>query len=215
MALYSGAFGLAEGFAAPLTSDRPDGLWPTVVTDRRGVALGLAWSDAESLTSAIETGRGVYHSRSSGLWEKGLTSGATQSLVRVDVDCDRDALRFTVDQAPPGFCHTASPSCWGDTKGLDSLQRSLEMIAQQRPNGSNTVRLLDDPDLLRSKLVEEAEELARARPMAKVAEELADVLYFAMVKATAAGVRLADAEAILDRRSQRVRRRPMTRKDTQ
>ena len=44
MALYTGKLGLAEAFAAPLTSDRPDGLWPTVVVDERGVALGLCYS---------------------------------------------------------------------------------------------------------------------------------------------------------------------------
>ncbi|HOI12058.1 MAG TPA: HisA/HisF-related TIM barrel protein, partial [Myxococcota bacterium] len=49
MALYTGRLDLADAIAAPLTSDRPDGLWPTVVTDERGVALGLAWSDLDSL----------------------------------------------------------------------------------------------------------------------------------------------------------------------
>ena len=47
MALYTGRLGLAEAFAAPLQSDRPDGLWPTVVVDERGVALGFCHSDLE------------------------------------------------------------------------------------------------------------------------------------------------------------------------
>ena len=49
MALYKGHLGLADAIAAPLRSDRPDGLWPTVVTDEQGVALGLVYSNAESL----------------------------------------------------------------------------------------------------------------------------------------------------------------------
>ena len=57
MALYTGKLGLAEAFAAPLESDRSDRLWPTVVTDERGVAMGLCYSDAESLKTALERGR--------------------------------------------------------------------------------------------------------------------------------------------------------------
>ncbi|HEY7823203.1 MAG TPA: HisA/HisF-related TIM barrel protein, partial [Acidimicrobiia bacterium] len=49
MALYTGRLGLAEAFAAPLTSDRDDGLWPTVVTDEHGTSLGLVYSSEESL----------------------------------------------------------------------------------------------------------------------------------------------------------------------
>ncbi len=58
MALYTGRIGLAEAVAAVLVSDRIDGLWPTVVTDEGGFALGLAWSDAGSLAAAIETRAG-------------------------------------------------------------------------------------------------------------------------------------------------------------
>ena len=104
MALYTGRLGLAEAFSAPLRSDRQDGLWPTVVVDERGTALGLCYSDLEFLRAALEQDRGVYRSRSRGLWVKGATSGATQELLRIDADCDRDCLRFTVRQQPPGFC---------------------------------------------------------------------------------------------------------------
>ena len=98
MALYTGQLSLADALAAPLVSDRPDGLWPTLVCDLQGVALGLAWSNRESLNAALVERRGIYWSRRRGLWEKGATSGAGQTLHRIDVDCDRDALRFVVDQ---------------------------------------------------------------------------------------------------------------------
>src|SRR5205085_7207867 len=58
MALYAGQLDLADAIAAPLQSDRPDGLWPTVVVDEHGVALGLAWSSRESLREAVRTGTG-------------------------------------------------------------------------------------------------------------------------------------------------------------
>ncbi|GAB1455978.1 hypothetical protein MASR2M48_12850 [Spirochaetota bacterium] len=93
MALYKGILDPADAIAACLRSDRPDGLWPTVVCDEAGVALGLVYSDTESLRIAIAERAGVYHSRMRGLWRKGESSGDRQTLVRVDVDCDRDSLR--------------------------------------------------------------------------------------------------------------------------
>src|SRR5947199_7226330 len=64
MALYTGRIELADAFAAPLTSDRPDGLWPTVVVDEHGRALGQCFSNAQSLREALRTATGVYWSRS-------------------------------------------------------------------------------------------------------------------------------------------------------
>lgn len=208
MALYTGRIDLADAIAAPLTSDRPDKLWPTVVTDELGVALGLAYSSAESLRTAVRTRRGVYHSRSRGLWIKGDSSGDTQDLLRVDLDCDRDAIRFTVRQRGRGFCHKATRTCWGPDSGLTALQARLDTLAQSAPPGSYTARLLADADLLRSKLTEEAGELADAATSDHAAAEAADLLYFAMVAMQRRGVRLADVARILDARALRVSRRP-------
>lgn len=207
MALYSGAFDLAEGFCAPVRTDRPDGLWPTIVADERGTALGLAYSNLESVRRAIETGTGVYWSRSrGGLWEKGKTSGDTQELLAIDADCDRDALRFTVRQAG-GFCHLNTRTCFGEDRGLGALDRTLRKRLAEAPAGSYTKRLFEDADLLRSKLVEEANELAEAHTSEDAAWEAADVIYFAMVAAVRAGASLEDIEAMLDRRALKVTRR--------
>ncbi len=212
MAIYSESLDLADAFLAPVHSDRNDGLWPTVVTDERGVALGLCWSSRESVREAIRSGRGTYQSRRRGLWVKGESSGATQELVRIEADCDRDALRFTVRQAPPGFCHNATHTCWGDTTGLDRLQATLSNRRQHAPQGSYTRRLFDDGSLLEAKLVEEARELSEARERADVVHEAADVIYFASVAMARAGVSLAEVERELDRRSLRLTRRGGERK---
>lgn len=211
MALYTGRLSLASSFAAPLHSDRADGLWPTVVVDEQERALGLAWSSLESLTTALETRRGVYQSRSRGLWFKGATSGAVQELTGVSLDCDRDVIRFTVRQTD-GFCHLGTRTCWGTDHGAPRLARRLAAIATERPEGSNTVTLFEDDALLTAKLMEEAAELGEADDPAHIAEEAADLLYFTLVKCVAAGVGLEDIEDILDRRERRVRRRPMTAK---
>ncbi|MCO4747198.1 MAG: histidinol dehydrogenase [Proteobacteria bacterium] len=210
MALYSGRMNLGDAFTAPLVSDRPDGLWPTVVTDERGVALGLVYSSAESVREALETGRGVYQSRTRGLWRKGESSGNIQELLSIRTDCDRDSLRFVVRQKGPSasFCHTGSRSCFGEDAGLGRLERTLASRIADAPAGSYTRRLLDDPVLLGSKLGEEAGELAEATGPADVAAEAADVIYFAAVAMARAGVGFADVEKVLDRRARKLTRRP-------
>jgi phosphoribosyl-ATP pyrophosphohydrolase len=214
MALYTGQIGLGSAVAGVMRSDRSDGLWPTVVVDDRGIALGLAFSNAESLSQAIDTGRGVYHSRSRGLWVKGETSGAVQELRAVDIDCDRDTLRFTVHQHK-GFCHTGDRTCWGEDHGLSRLQRRLFDISSNGNATSNTRKLLDDPALLSAKILEEAAELANAAGSGSVVAEAADLLYFLLVKATAADVALDEIEDELDHRERRVTRRPMVSKEGQ
>lgn len=208
MAIYSGRLDLADALTAPLRSDRADGLWPTIVVDERGEALGLAWSNAESVREAVRTRRGVYWSRARGLWRKGEASGNGQILERVDADCDRDALRFTVRQLGAGFCHLGTRGCFGAARGLGELARRLASRVAGAPPGSYTRRLLDDPALLGSKLREEAAELAAAGTPAEVAHEAADVVYFALVTAARAGVDLGEIERELDRRSMKITRRP-------
>jgi phosphoribosyl-ATP pyrophosphohydrolase len=207
MALYTDRLPLAEAFAAPLKSDRPDGLWSTVVVDERGTALGLCHSDLDSLRAALDRGEGVYHSRTRGLWVKGATSGAVQELLRVAADCDRDCLRFTVRQQPPGFCHLATRTCWGSDRGLGALARLLAERKTAAPAGSYTARLLADPALLGAKLREEAAELAGAEARDHVIHEAADVLYFTLTTLARHGVDLAEVEAALDRRALKVTRR--------
>ena len=86
-----------------LKSDRPDGLIPTVVTDDRGICLGLVYSDGESVEAALRLGCGVYHSRRHGLWIKGQESGNTQDLISITLDCDSDTLLFKVRQKGKGI----------------------------------------------------------------------------------------------------------------
>lgn len=207
MALYSGRLHLADAIAAPLTSDRPDGLWPTVVCDQHGRALGLVYSDLESLRVAVERRVGAYHSRSRGLWVKGETSGAIQELLKIDLDCDRDALRFTVRQAGAGFCHLDTWTCWGEDRGLPGLARLVAERQRDAPQGSYTRRLFDETGLLEAKLVEEARELAEATEPGEVAHEAADLLYFALVAMARGHVPLRDVEALLERRGLKVTRR--------
>ena len=159
------ALDLGPCVAACLRTDRSDGLFPTLVLEADGAALGIVYSSTASISAALACGRGVYWSRSrQSLWRKGDTSGAWQTLRRIRLDCDCDALCFTVTQhgEPPAFCHKTTLSCFGAPDGLQALQLVLASRKQSAPPGSYTKRLSDDPEFLRNKLVEEAQELAEA-----------------------------------------------------
>ena len=90
-----------------------DGLIPAIAQDATsGEVLMLAWMNAESLALTLQENRAVYWSRSrQALWRKGDTSGHTQTLVDIRLDCDGDTLLLKVDQIG-GACHTGRETCF-------------------------------------------------------------------------------------------------------
>lgn len=199
---------LSDYLLAGLTSDRTDGLFPTVVTDEQGIALGLVYSSRESIKESIKTGQGVYQSRNRGLWYKGATSGDTQELLGISIDCDSDALKFRVRQYGKGFCHLERQSCFGTYNGVAALQCTLQDRKSNAPSGSYTARLFSDKALLHAKIIEEAQELCDATTKDDIAWEMADIIYFGLTKCIANGVSLADIDRQLDARAKKVTRRP-------
>lgn len=89
------------------------GLVPAVVQQHdTGEVLMLGWMDDEALRRTLTTGRGTYWSRSrQEYWVKGETSGHTQRVVEVRLDCDGDTLLVKVDQHGPA-CHTGDRTCF-------------------------------------------------------------------------------------------------------
>lgn len=89
------------------------GLIPAVVQDATsGELLMVAWMNASSLKSTVETGKTHFWSRSRGkYWMKGESSGHTQAVVSISTDCDKDVLRIRVNQTG-GACHTGYRSCF-------------------------------------------------------------------------------------------------------
>lgn len=90
-----------------------DGLIPAVAQDSAtGEVLMMAWMNEEALRQTVETGEATYFSRSRGkLWRKGETSGNTQSVDEILIDCDQDTLLLKVSQKGPA-CHTDRKSCF-------------------------------------------------------------------------------------------------------
>ncbi|KAH3674863.1 hypothetical protein WICMUC_003066 [Wickerhamomyces mucosus] len=198
---------ISDLFISSLRTDRPDGLYTTLVTDNHNHSLGLVYSSKESISEAIRTKTGVYQSRRHGLWYKGATSGATQELLRLDKDCDSDCLKFVVKQAGVGFCHLEQDSCFGDINGLNRLEKTLQERLANAPEGSYTKRLFTDEDLLIAKIKEEAEELTEAQDKDEIAWEAADLFYFALTRCVKNGVSLEDIERNLDLKGLKITRR--------
>lgn len=207
MAIYTGKLQLSDCISKMLKSDRADELIPTIVTDENGIALGLTYSSKESLAAALNEQAGIYFSRKRGLWRKGETSGATQKLLRVDMDCDRDTLRFTVQQNGLGFCHTGTESCFGNLSGLPAFSRRIDAAMRSTDENSYTKKLIASTQLLNDKIIEEALELTQADNKDEIIFESADLIYFTAVKLAASGIGWDDIFAELDRRAAAVTRR--------
>ncbi len=188
------------------------GLIPCVVQDwRTGEVLTLAYMNEESLKLTRQTGETHFFSRSrQELWHKGSTSGHTQAVRALRYDCDGDALIALVEPVGPA-CHTGERTCFhrgqlepaAPHEALPALERTIADRASARPEGSYTVQLLDDPELIGDKVQEEAEEVARAareESDERVAEEAADLIYHLTVLLSGRGLTLADAERVLDGR---------------
>jgi phosphoribosyl-AMP cyclohydrolase / phosphoribosyl-ATP pyrophosphohydrolase len=188
------------------------GLVPVIVQDwRSGEVLTLAYANAEAVRRTRESGELHLYSRSRGeQWHKGATSGNTQAVRALRLDCDGDALLALVEPAGPA-CHTGERTCFHNGEleppapheALPALERTLARRAAERPPGSYTVQLLADPALAGDKVREEAEEVTRAvreESLERVDEEAADVLYHLAVLLRGRGRSLADAQVVLNGR---------------
>lgn len=193
-----------------------DGLIACIVQDAdSGAVLTLAYMNAESLKKTQETGETWFFSRSRGeLWHKGETSGNTQKVRELRLDCDGDAILALVEPTGPA-CHTGETTCFyrpldGDALALQrfeapgELRATLDARRAAMPEGSYTTQLLNDPPLIAEKVLEEAEEVTRAAREEtddRVANEAADVLYHLAVLMTQRGLSLQDAFEILNERA--------------
>jgi phosphoribosyl-ATP pyrophosphohydrolase/phosphoribosyl-AMP cyclohydrolase len=188
------------------------GLVPCVVQDwTTGEVLTLAYMNAQALARTRETGELHLYSRSRDeLWHKGATSGNVQIVKALRLDCDGDTVLVLVEPAGPA-CHTGERTCFhrgelnavAPAEVLPDLERTIADRASRRPAGSYTTELLDDRQLVGDKVMEEAEEVARAareESDERVDEEAADVIYHLLVLLHGRGRSLADAERVLDDR---------------
>ena len=198
------------------------GLIPAVAQDwLDGAVLMVAWMNREAIARTLETGEVHYWSRSRAeLWHKGATSGHTQSLRGLRVDCDADVLLLTIEQRGNVACHTGARSCFYD-EGLapsaggasaaappaDACTELMRVIAGRRDNpepGSYTNKLLAGGDnLILKKIGEESAEFVMAckdGDPAEIAGEAADILFHLQVALAHHGVSWRAVQQVLAER---------------
>lgn len=206
------------------------GLAPVVVQDEAdGRVLMAAYVDDEAVAATLATGLMHFHSRSRGrLWRKGESSGNVLHVVSLALDCDGDAILATVRPHGP-TCHRGTRSCFdqevalaGDAgpqgfAWLETLWQTLDDRRRDRPEGSYTTSLLaGGVDAAARKVVEEATEVLmaakddaaveaaqgnREATAGPIAEEMADLLYHALVLLAERGVPPAAVIQVLRSRS--------------
>ena len=188
------------------------GLVPAIVQNAKTrEVLTLAYMNQESLARTIETGQTWFWSRSRNeLWHKGETSGNTQQVVSLTLDCDRDAIVVLVDPAGPA-CHTGATSCFDVAEGsidlgrvLDGLYQLIESRERERPSGSYTTYLFNEGiDKILKKVGEESAETiiaAKNEERERLASEVSDLIYHLVVLLVARGVGLEEIAKELKQR---------------
>ncbi|MBU9722235.1 MULTISPECIES: bifunctional phosphoribosyl-AMP cyclohydrolase/phosphoribosyl-ATP diphosphatase HisIE [Bacillaceae] len=190
-----------------------NGLIPAIVQDYQSKeVLTLAYMNEESLKKSVDTAETWFYSRSrQELWHKGATSGNTQKIVELRLDCDKDAIVVLVEPAGPA-CHTGAYSCFENvdssgessagvgvvTEGVEEasimsdrfkiINRLEQVIAErdgERPEGSYTTYLFEEGvDKILKKVGEEASEViiaAKNRSKEELTWESADLLFHWLV----------------------------------
>ena len=192
------------------------GLIPAFVQDAETrEVLTLAYMNRDSLARTIETKQTWFWSRSrQELWHKGATSGNTQDVVNLSLDCDCDAIVVLVNPAGPA-CHTGATSCFdvgAQTHALgallDQLYAVIESRERERPSDSYTTYLFEEGlDKILKKVGEESAETiiaAKNDDAARLSAEVSDLLYHLLVLLVARGVSLKEIADELGRRRKAV-----------
>lgn len=182
------------------------GLIPAVVVDDDSKkVLTVAYMNKESLEISIKEGKTCFWSRSrQELWRKGETSGNFQHIVRIQTDCDKDALTVYVKKDGPA-CHLGTDSCFNDDVFVSdelhsfSLETLMEMLKGRKidkPEGSYTTYLFEKGiDKILKKVGEECTEViiaAKADDKKETIYEIADLAYHVMVMMVEMGISLDD-----------------------
>jgi len=178
------------------------GLVPVIAQDTQGNVLMLAYANRQALEKTLETRQMHYWSRSRGcLWHKGESSGNVQTVVSLQLDCDRDTVLARVVSSGPA-CHTGADTCFGAVHKpiLDELWRVFERRAAAQDPDSYVKQLLSDERRLRQKVGEEGVEVALADQDDDLVYEAADLVFHLCVLLFARKLGWSDVLDELERR---------------
>ncbi|WP_276211130.1 bifunctional phosphoribosyl-AMP cyclohydrolase/phosphoribosyl-ATP diphosphatase HisIE [Heyndrickxia coagulans] len=202
--------------------DFSKGLIPAIVVDdATGDVLMLAYMNEEAYEKTLETKETWFYSRSRGsLWHKGETSGNTQKVKSLQVDCDADTLLIRVDSEGPA-CHTGERTCFytrldengeaveteipSNQRIFDVLEEEMESRKIKPVENSYTNYLFEKGiDKIAKKFIEEAGEViiaAKNNSKSELIYETADLLFHTFVLLSNQNVKLSEVEAELRARS--------------
>jgi len=176
-----------------------DGLIPAVVQDAHTrEVLTVAYMNKEALQLTLERRETYLWSRSrQQLWHKGETSGNSQKVTKISLDCDNDAVLVEVEPLGPA-CHTGAYSCFGVEPELEGVLQELYSVIEQRkekrPDGSYTTYLFNSGlDKILKKVGEEATETivaAKNSDSGRLISETGDLFYHLLVLLVERGVTL-------------------------
>lgn len=187
-----------------------DGLVPAILQDAESKqVLMLGYMNQEAYDLTVSEGVAWFYSRSKErLWKKGETSGNTQEVVKIDLDCDQDTLLVRVRPKGP-TCHTGTQSCFGDDYfNLNMLEKTVKQKIDNPKEGSYTTYLMEKGlDKILKKVGEEATEVIIAAKNAEagqgtdeLVDETSDLLYHLLVLLAERGLSLSEIEAKLNAR---------------
>lgn len=152
------------------------GLVPVIVQDAHsGEVLTLAYANAEALERTLSTRQSTFYSRSrQELWVKGLTSGNTQQVVEVVLDCDQDAVLYKVIPSGPA-CHTGAQSCFHNRVFTSAREDEVPPLGEvlQRIHATILQRIRDLPE---GSYVAKMHQAGLDRILKKVGEEAGEVI---------------------------------------
>lgn len=194
-----------------------NGLVPVIVQDARtGQVLTLAYANREALEQTLQTRRSTFWSRSRGeLWVKGLTSGHTQEVIEVVLDCDQDAVLYKVIPHGPA-CHTGAESCFHHPltppsnpplgEVLERVYRTIQQRIETLPEGSYVAKMHQAGlDRVLKKIGEEAGEViiaAKNTDRKELEWEASDLLFHLLFVLAEQGISPSDLARTLWSRHQ-------------
>lgn len=184
-AYWSGKITLGDVFAISLKSEPynlivdNNELFPTIIQNSNGMVLGLIYNDRMTIKISIDTKKIVCRSRSRNcIWIKGANSGNTFDIISANLSCEKNSIRLVVSGKK--FCHLNSESCFGHSDPSRSNIKSIYNLIKNKTHTekSYTSKILEDKNIIITKMLEEMDELIRSNSTQSLINESSDLLYF-------------------------------------
>ena len=206
-----GSGSIVEGINLDTLRYDAEGCVPVVAQDRlTGQVLTVGWANKEALEQSLRTKTMAYWNKATNkLQVRGEETGSSQTLVKMMVDCDNDAMLAIVEQDGMA-CHRETSTCWSDGRApftatyLGELDRIVGHLARRPPKGTEFAELIGDPVKALKRIVDDTKRLVDSLRGARdeLEPDAADLLYHILIGLRARGVSLDKVLARLRQRTE-------------